>query len=147
MSTKTITPLVVSRVVKADPQTVFRAWTEPEQLKRWSAPEGIEVAEANVDLSVGGRYHIRMKSLEGPEHNAAGVYRVIEPPRRLVYTWSWEEKEHDVGETLVTVEFNPIGTDSTEVILTHELFPSEEAKGSHETGWTSVLNRLEAVLA
>lgn len=147
MSTKTITPLVVSRVVRADPETVFRAWTEPEQLKRWSAPEGIQVASAEVDLSVGGRYHIRMQSAEGPEHNAVGVYRVIERPKRLVYTWSWEEKEHDVGETLVTVEFNPIGNDSTEVVLTHDLFPSEEAKGSHETGWASVLDRLEAMYA
>ena len=147
MSTRTITPLVVSRVLKADPQTVFGAWTEPEQLMRWSAPEGLKVTSADVDLSIGGRYHIRMTSPEGPEHNAVGVYREIERPKRLVYTWSWEEKEHDVGETLVTVEFNPIGNDSTEVVLTHDLFPSEEAKGSHESGWTSVLNRLEALLA
>lgn len=142
MSTKTDTSLRVSRVIKADAETVFRAWTEAEQLKQWSCPEGLTVADAQVDLSVGGRYRIRMENPEGKVHTAIGVYRQIEPPRRLVYTWDWEEEESRVGETLVTVEFNDLG-DSTEVVLRHELFPSAEAKAAHEQGWTSCLNRLE----
>lgn len=140
MSTETSTSLRVSRVIKADRETVFRAWTEPEQLKHWSCPEGMGVAEAQVDLSVGGRYRLRMESPEGETHTAYGVYRVIEPPGRLVYTWDWEEES--MGETLVTVEFNDLGG-STEVVINHELFPNPEAKGDHEKGWTSCLNRLE----
>lgn len=145
MSTETSTALVVSRVIQANPETVFRAWTEPEQLKKWSAPESMEVAVADVDLSIGGRYRIRMRSPEGEEYNAVGSYRVIEPPTRLVYTWQWEEKEHDVGETLVTVEFNALGGGSTEVVLTHDGLPTAEARTSHESGWTGVLDRLEGL--
>ncbi len=51
-----------------------------------------------------------------------------------------------MGETLVTVEFNDLDG-STEVVLTHELFPNAEAKSSHEEGWTSCLNRLERLFA
>jgi len=145
MRTQTNTALRISRVIKADPETVFRAWTEPEQLRQWSAPEGATVKAAQVDLRVGGRYRISMQTSEG-DYNATGVYREIDRPSRLVYTWSWEEKEHDVGETLVTVEFNEVGG-STEVILVHELFPNSEAKASHEDGWGSCLNRLEARFA
>jgi uncharacterized protein YndB with AHSA1/START domain len=146
MNTRTSTSLTLSRVVNADPATVFRAWTEPDQLQQWSAPEGASVASAEVDLTVGGRYKILMKNEQGERHTAVGVYRVIEPPRRLVYTWSWEEEQYDVGQTQVTVEFNDLGG-STEIVLTHERFPDADATGSHEKGWTSCLNRLEGMLS
>ncbi len=101
--------------------------------------------EAQVDLTVGGRYHIRMSSDEG-EHNAVGVYREVTRPTRLVYTWSWEEKDHDVGETLVTVEFNAQG-DDTEVVVLHEGFPAAEARDGHEQGWTSCLSKFAELFA
>jgi uncharacterized protein YndB with AHSA1/START domain len=47
----------------------------------------------------------------------------------------------DVGETLVTVEFRDRGQ-STEVILTHELFPNAEARDEHTKGWSGCLDRL-----
>jgi uncharacterized protein YndB with AHSA1/START domain len=143
MSTETSTSLRISRVIKADRERVFRAWTEPAQMKQWSCPEGMNVAEAEVDLTVGGRYLIRMESPEGKVHTAVGVYREIEAPSRLAYTWDW--KEESIGETLVTVEFNDLG-ESTEVVLCHELFPNGEAKVGHEDGWLSCLNRLEGLL-
>ena len=98
------------------------------------------VGDSQVDLSVGGRYRLRMESPKGNVHTAVGVYREIERPSRLVYTWDWEEES--IGETIVTVEFNDLG-DSTEVVLSHELFPNVEAKAGHEEGWVSCLNQLE----
>lgn len=144
MSTKADTSLRLSREIAADPATVFRAWTEPEQMKRWACPEGMTVAEVRVDLRVGGRYRIRMEGSEGKAYTAVGAYRVVERPDRLVYTWDWEEES--IGETLVTVEFEERGG-STMVVLTHELFPSAEQKNGHEEGWTSCLNRLERLFA
>ncbi len=146
MSTETSTSLRVARVINADPDVVFRAWTEPEHLERWSCPEGATIADVEVDLAVGGRYRIRMTGAEGQRHTAFGVYREIDPPHRLVYTWDWEEDDYRVGETLVTVEFKNLG-EATEVVLTHELFPSAEAKSSHEEGWTSCLDRLAGIFS
>jgi uncharacterized protein YndB with AHSA1/START domain len=144
VSTKADTSLRLSRVIQADPDTVFRAWTEPAHLKQWSCPEGLTVAEVQVDLRVGGAYMIRMEGSEGQSHTAVGVYREIERPTRLVYTWDWVEEDHKMGETVVTVEFNEMNG-STEVVLTHDLFPAAEAKESHETGWSSCLDRLEGL--
>jgi len=146
MSTDTSTSLRISRVLRADREAVFRAWTEADKLKQWAAPEGFSVAAAEVDLTVGGRYRIQMQSADGEHHTAVGVYREIERPLRLCYTWQWEEGGHDAGETLVTVEFNDIGG-STEIVLTHELFPTSDAKEAHEQGWTSCLNRIETMFA
>ncbi|NIR45810.1 MAG: SRPBCC domain-containing protein [Gemmatimonadetes bacterium] len=147
MSTETGTSLELTRVIKADPDTVFDAWTQPKHMKRWSCPEGLNVADVEVDLKVGGRFRIAMKTPEGDTHTAHGVYKAIERPERLVYTWAWEEQEESgIGETLVTVEFNDLGG-STEVVLKHEGFPSTEARADHEKGWASCLDRLEKMFS
>ena len=143
MTTQTDTILRLTRVIKADPDAVFRAFTEPEQMKQWFGPEGVSIPIAEVDLAVGGRYHVRMHNEEeNQDYNTRGVYKIIDRPRKLSFTWRWDEKDHDAGETLVTVEFNDL-KGSTEVVVTHELFPDAEAKGGHEKGWISCLGRLE----
>ena len=145
MTTATDTSLRLTRVIQADPAKVFEAWTKPEMLNQWSAPETMAV-EAEVDLRVGGRYRLLMKGSDGGVFTAVGEYREIDPPNRLSYTWKWEEEGNDHYDTLVTVEFNE-RDGATEVVLTHELFPDAEIAGKHTEGWTSCLNRLERLFA
>ncbi|WP_420637302.1 SRPBCC family protein [Candidatus Palauibacter sp.] len=130
----------VSKAIPAPQETVFRAWTEPEEIARWSAPPGAKVAESRVDLAAGGTWKIRMEDEEGVIHTALGVYREVDAPNRLVYTWDWEG-EHSVGETLVSVDFLPEGG-STLVIVTHEEFPAAEAAEGHRQGWIACLGLL-----
>jgi glutathione S-transferase len=144
MSTDTSTSLQLTRVIKAPRERVFAAWTEPSIMTQWSAPEGYLVQEAEVDLRVDGAFRVRMESPEGETHTAEGVYREVEPPRRLVYTWTWAEGDAGMGETVVTVEFRDLD-DATAVVLTHEGFPDAAAREDHEQGWASCLNRLEGV--
>ena len=145
MTTQTAGTLKVARTIMAKPEAVFAAWTQPEHMKHWSAPEGLDVAIAEVDLTVDGRFHIQMKNAEGGEHNARGVYREIERPSRLVYTWSWDEYP-EAGESLITVEFRSVDG-GTEVTMVHSGLPTEELVQEHEGGWTSCLNRLEKLYA
>lgn len=147
MSTETTTSIRLTRTIRAAPEKVFRAWTEPDQMKRWSAPEGYTVAEAASELRVGGRFRIRMEGPEGAVHTAEGEYRKVDPPKRLAYTWDWTDEGASMGDTLVTVEFRETGEGHTEVVLVHELFPGKEAAEDHEQGWASCLNRLEAIFA
>jgi uncharacterized protein YndB with AHSA1/START domain len=146
MTTQTAdTTLRLTRTFDQSPERVFSAWTTPTEMKQWCAPEGVDVLVAEADLKVGGKYHIRMRNPEGTVFNAVGTYREIDRPHKLVYTWRWEEKENDVGETLVTVEFKAEGK-GTKLILLHELFPNAEAREGHNQGWTSCLNRLATLL-
>lgn len=71
--------------------------------------DGWTFAEASVDLRVGGRYRLLMTSPEGKTYVAVGEYREVQHPRRLVFTWDWEDPASSVGETLVTVEFRNAG--------------------------------------
>ena len=140
MTTQTVGTLQITRVIATDPETVFDAWTQPEHIKQWSAPEGMEVPISEVDLTVGGRFHLQMRNAEGGTHNARGVYQVIDRPKRLVYSWAWDEHP-DQGESLITVEF--VGVEGgTEITMTHSGLPTEESANEHEKGWTSCLNRL-----
>ena len=144
--TRTEITLNLTRTYSAPRDDVFRAWTEPEALKRWFAPsDEFSTPIAEVDLRVGGAYRIGMKPPDQEDmFIVVGTYREVQPPERLVFTWSWEEGI-DVGETLVTVEFRDLG-DSTEVVLTHELFPNEQARDKHNEGWNGCLERLEKIL-
>ncbi len=56
-----------------------------------------------------------------------------------------EGSEAHAGETLVTVEFRDLGA-STEVVLTHELFPTDKTRDAHNQGWNGCLDRLVKVL-
>lgn len=145
MSVDAASSLSLSRQIAADRQAVWDAWTEPEQMKRWACPEGGTVVDVEAELRVGGAYAIRM-DVEGQRHTAVGVYREIDPPRRIVYTWDWQEEGARMGETVVTVEFHEV-PGGTEVRLTHEGFSAPEARDGHEQGWQSCLNRFEALFA
>ena len=78
MTTTTDTSLRLTRLIQADPAKVFEAWTVPQQLNQWSAPEPMGV-EAEVDLRVGGRYRLLMKGSDGGVFTAVGEYREIDP--------------------------------------------------------------------
>lgn len=131
----------IKRTIAADRRTVWNAWTRPEQMKRWSCPDPHGVREVVSDFRVGGSYTIRM-SVDGQEHTAFGTYREIDEPRRLVYTWDWQEEDNAMGETLVTVEFEEV-EGGTEVVLRHQGFPVEEARKGHGEGWRACLANFE----
>jgi len=132
--------LEIRRTIRAPRQRVFDAWTKPEELNKWHAPGPLTTPHAAVDLRVGGTYTIHMRTPEGKDHIVSGTYRVVDPPRRLVYTWSWKERPID---SIVTIEFHE-RENATEVVLRHEL-PSEDEAGKHEQGWIGCLVKLEAL--
>lgn len=135
------TTVEIRRVIPAPRRRVFDAWTQAKELDRWSAPSPMK-PKAEVDLRVGGRYRIVMRGPDGSEHIVSGVYRVIEPPAKLVYTWKWEESA--MPDSTVTVEFHDRGK-STEVVLRHDGLADAESRARHEHGWNGCLDNLVAL--
>jgi glutathione S-transferase len=145
MTVQTAHSLKLSRTVPVSPETAFDAWTQPEQARKWSCPEGAVVHDIKSDFRVGGAYRLQMKNAEGGFHTATGTYQKIERPHAVSYTWDWEEEDHHMGiATLVTVTFQAVDG-GTEVTVVHDGFPVEEAKDAHEMGWGSCLNQYERV--
>jgi glutathione S-transferase len=134
----------VRRTIRSPRQRVFDAWTKAEELKAWHAPGPLTVSHAEIDLRPGGTYRIHMRAPDGAEHRVTGVYREVDPPRKLVYTWGWEgEGDHTVTDSVVTLEFHERG-DATEVVLTHAGIVDELERSKHEEGWTAIMDKLEA---
>ena len=136
--------LQVRRTFQATRERVFRAWTTPQEMKRWKAPGDRTTPLAEVDLRVGGKYRVHMRSPDGSEVHVVGEYREVDPPKKLVYRWYWETGP-EMGETLVTVEFLERGK-ATEVVLKHELFPTDDARNQHDEGWRLCFDKLAAIL-
>jgi uncharacterized protein YndB with AHSA1/START domain len=129
--------VVVRRTIAASAEDLFDAWLDPMALAVWMRPGTIKKTAAKVDARVGGRYEIVMQGDATFAHT--GEYRVIDRPKRLVFTWISDGTEQH--ESLVTVDFLRAAK-GTEVVVTHEQLPHSQHT-SHTNGWTSALERLD----
>jgi uncharacterized protein YndB with AHSA1/START domain len=135
------TTLKVRRIFHAPRERVFRAWTDPVEMGRWFAPTEEYSTEVPVlELKVGGKYCVEMRHKGGNVNRVSGIYREINPPEKLSFTWSWDH-EPGVPESLVTIEFRDLGP-STEIVLTHERLLNREVREKHEHGWNGCIDRL-----
>jgi uncharacterized protein (TIGR03086 family) len=109
----------------------FALLTEPERLRRW------HTVSARIDLRAGGDYRWTIV----PGHTAAGKVIEVEPGRRLVMTWGWEDAEDlPPGASTVTITLEP-ADGGTLVRLVHDGLTDEQA-ASHGQGWSHYLDRL-----
>ena len=133
----------IERTFVAGAEEVFAAWTSAELLRRWYPPGADwETPVAEVDLRVGGRLRLVMRSPDGEEFGGGGEYREIAPPTRLVFTWAWDDPEVAQGTQLVEVDFasNPDGT--TTVVMTNRGLLDESSRESHRDGWEGSFDNL-----
>jgi len=141
-------PLKISRILHAPREMVFRAWSSADHVTRWFSPETYTVPQADVQMRVGGRFDVCMRSPAGVEHWSRGTFVEVTPHTRLVIDMHAVD---GAGEKLfrawTEVEFSdaPGGT-RMDVVQTYTFFdPSMAAPmvaGAPE-GWRTTLDKLE----
>jgi uncharacterized protein YndB with AHSA1/START domain len=139
------TILRLERWIPMPPEILFALWTEPAGLIRWWAPDGYEPSIDVLDTRPGGRWRIVLRRADGAKLAASGVYRTVEPPRRLAFTWAWEDETGARGqetEVLVTFEATPGGA---RLVLLQQSFESRHARDRHNAGWSAGFNRLAGI--
>lgn len=146
----TATPsITLVRRIKAPPQRVFAAWTDPRMLAQWFGPHRTHVVHAQADLCIGGGFRIvivedaDVRAGRGARHEACGTWRAIEAPHRLVFDWWWAAAAERVSQ--VSVSLRPI-PEGTELTLLHERFADEATATRHVRGWTESLERLAGLI-
>jgi len=135
MNDVNVPKVVVRREIAAPAQELFDAWLDPASLAVWMRPGDTLRSTVKTDPRVGGSFEIVMHTPAGPIPHT-GIYKEIERPRRLVFTWNSPVAQNN--DSLVTVEFRP-ARGATEIVLTHEKLPSAEAAGLHTQGWSDIL--------
>ncbi len=133
------------KMIKANRQTVFEAWTNRELIKTWFAPGQLTSPSSEIDLRVGGSFRVNM---EGPMRgqqttgNVSGEYQKIIPNELLVFTFrgTWE----NVPDSTVTVEFKD-AAGGTEIRLTHEGIIDGQGGEGKRQGWESSLEKLSHI--
>jgi uncharacterized protein YndB with AHSA1/START domain len=136
-----IDAIVEEITIKASAERVFAALTDPEQRTKWWGAKGrFETKHMESDLRPGGRWLMSGIGMGGKPFTISGVYRVVERPRVLAFTWlpSWDE---EATETLVRFELDERDGVTT-VRLTHSGFASEGARTRHQ-GWPQILSWLK----
>jgi len=130
MTPETKFPAVtLQRTIPAPPREVYRAWLEPELLRRWMAPGGLEVKRAEVDARVGG--HLRIWHADAGSDVGGFDCEIVElvPNQRLVFRWGF------------------VGPDRTGPVYDSRLTIMLEAAPGHATALTLVHERLDALAA
>jgi uncharacterized protein YndB with AHSA1/START domain len=137
--------LRIERTFDAPVERVFDAWTSEEVLRRWlHGMPGWQTPTAEVDLRVGGAIRIVMRDPVGrAESGATGEYTVVDPPRRLVFTWVWDDQP-DLPQ-LIELEFSE-RDGTTTVRMTNSSIPSDERVESQDRGWNVCFDNLERLL-
>ena len=138
--------ILITREFDAPRHLVYRAWTEPELVKRWWSGNRGETTIAEIDLRVGGSWRCVRVTDGGFEAAFHGEYREIVPNERIVATEVYEGMPE--GEALNTVTFAETDGRTTLTILVQHA--SKEARDAHvssgmEVGMQEGMDLLEQV--
>lgn len=150
--------LLITHLFDAPRETVFHAWTDPDQLKHWYAPDGCTIEFKTIEVKVNGSFH---SCIYDPVHGECwikGIYKVVEFPEKLVFSMILSNAQGDdvraaaagkpedwPEELLTTVTLTAIGKQTKLTI--HQTVSEEEAKqtGAYQS-WIKMFNKLNALI-
>jgi uncharacterized protein YndB with AHSA1/START domain len=144
--------LILTRLIDAPRDKLYRAWTEPELLKQWFAPAPYTTPHAELDVRVGGANAVVMRSPDGNDIPCSGVYLEVVPNQRLVftdaYTRAWEPSGKPFMTVILTFEQEGDKTRYTARVRhwTSEDREAHEKMGFHQ-GWGQCADQLAALAA
>jgi uncharacterized protein YndB with AHSA1/START domain len=144
--------LVLTRLIDAPRETLFRCWTQPELMKQWFAPLPWTTPVVETDVRPGGASLIVMRGPDGNEFPNRGVYLDIVENERIVFTdaftKAWEPSEKPFFTGIITFEEEGGKTRYTARALHWTVADREahEKMGFHE-GWGQCADQLAALAA
>src|SRR5581483_7068586 len=95
--------LVLTRLIDAPREKLYRAWTDPALLVQWFTPEPWTTPHAELDVRPGGANLVVMRGPDGTEFPNRGVYLEVVPNQRLVFTDAYTEAWQPSPKPFMTV--------------------------------------------
>ena len=143
--------LVLTRLINAPREKVYRAWTEPELLKQWFAPKPYTTPIVEINVRPGGSAYFVMRGPDGKDLPNRGVYLEVVPNAKLVstdaYVKAWEPSEKPFMTLILTFEDEGGKTRYTARVR-HWTVADREAheKMGFHGGWSLCTDQLEALV-
>jgi len=110
--------VIITRLLQAPVEWVWKVWTEPEHIKNWWGPKGFTLTITKMDIKPGGEWHLVMHGPDGPDYKNKSIFKVIIKHKKIVY-------HHVSGpKFLATIEFESRGR--TTFLRWHMLFETRE---------------------
>jgi uncharacterized protein YndB with AHSA1/START domain len=152
--------MTITRVFDAPVEIVWKAWTDPQYVMQWWGPKGFSCPTCKIDLRVGGKFLISMKSPDGQEFYNGGEYHEIVPHEKIVSSMYFADAdgnkveaaelgiEHEAIEDAVDVTlFEDLGNGQTKLtFIGNETAESARESGQAE-GWNEILEKVADVVA
>jgi uncharacterized protein YndB with AHSA1/START domain len=140
---------VITRVLDAPRELVFKVWTEAEHMQHWWGPKGLSIIVVKLDVRPGGIFHYIMRDPDGNEMWGRFTYREIAAPERIVFVNSFSDAEGNItrppfdepwpmeilntvtfseldGKTTLTLRSIPVNATKEEVLVFQSGFESME---------------------
>lgn len=150
--------LILERTVDVPRELVWKAWTEPEHLKKWFTPAPWTTTKCEIDLRAGGAFRTVMRSPEGEEYPGVSCYLEVVENEKLVWTNALEPgyrpvrpapaagDEDLVFTAIILLEPHGEGTKYTAIAIHRDEADRQkhEQIGFHE-GWGKALDQLVAL--
>lgn len=160
MSTKAVAnhPVVITRILDAPPEKVFRMWADPQHLVKWYAPQGCTIEFHNLDIRPGGAFHSCVRIPDGHECWCVGRYLEVHEPKRISFTMAVADRDGNAitaieagmdpqwpDETTVTVTFEDLGG-KTRLTLQQTVDESLARRTGAHPSWLNMLDQLDELL-
>jgi uncharacterized protein YndB with AHSA1/START domain len=144
--------LILERIVDVPKELVWKAWTQPEHIKKWFTPKPWQTIDCEIDLRPGGIFQTTMRSPEGQEYPPnAGCYLEVIEHEKLVWTSALGPGFRPVSppaegfhmSAMILLESHGAGTKYTAIAIHSD----EESREKHESmgfydGWGTALDQL-----
>lgn len=159
-----VAPFIITRPLAAQRSLVWACLSDPEHLKHWWGPSGIEIVASRMEFRVGGFFHYTARNSDGSEWRGLFRFREIQEPTRIVIVNSFADEDRNVihhpamtewpKEMLVTFTLEDteagtkltIRTDLIDHVLPTEAETFDANRESLTGGWGGSLDKLEAWL-
>lgn len=150
--------LTIVRTFNAPKELVWKAFTEPEHIKKWWGPKEYTSPDCTMDFSIGGKYLTSMMDAQGNKIWSTGVYKEIIPYEKIVCSDSFADEKGNVvsgdhygmpgmpKEFTITIKLEE-ENGKTKLTLVHAGMPAGEMQKGANAGWNSSLDKMEALLA
>ena len=131
----------------ASPATVFAAFADAALVSRWLTPsQDVALNVLQFDFRVGGSYRFAYDVPGKGTMLVSGVYRLIEPPSTIVFSWNIEPPDEHAGiRSEVRIVLTPDGS-GTRLVIRHAQLDQLGAAERHAEGWRGAIHHLAAIL-